>query len=89
MITLDELTAELTRLGVGSHEQGEGKTARELMIEWGKPEQAVMRILREAKDHDLLICVKQPRQAIDGSTRIVPTYSFKVAASPRMKAGKK
>lgn len=83
-ITLDELMAELDRLGVDDSD-GDGKTTRELMELWDMNKDRVLQLLHLASDRGLLIASRKRIVAISGQPTRAPCYRFKRPPEKRTK----
>ena len=78
-ITLEELQAELDRLGAGRQES-QGKTVTELSSEWGMSVHLVRKKLKLTAQHGMLGVSSKLEPRIDGQPQKVPTYWFKKPA---------
>lgn len=87
-ITLDELVAELNRLGVESVEGAEGLTVQEWAEQWGIARSTAQERIRSAVKNALAFTGRARRQAMDGSMRPVPVYRFQLPQKTVKKAKK-
>lgn len=75
-ITIDELMAELNRLGIPDANGDEGSTLRELRDQWGQSQEKTTAIVRRCIAAGLVTPGRAARVAIDGTSRPVPVYRF-------------
>lgn len=84
-IRLDELLAELDRLGVPNDPAGEGHTLGELSEQWSCGRAKALQYLRKCVNAGIVKANKGKRPAIDGVLRPVPCYIFVVPEKKRKK----
>ena len=78
MISLDELQAELKKLGVDAHQQDPAaRTAKEWKEEWKCGLDAARKLLTLAKQHDLGEVSTKQQVRLDDRSGPVPVYRFK------------
>ena len=78
MISLDELQAELKKLGVDAHQQDPAaRTAKEWKEEWKCGLDAARKLLSLAKKHDLVEVSRKQQVRLDDKAGSVPVYRFK------------
>lgn len=87
-ITVDELLAELTRLGVGREPDAEALTLKELMRQWDLKEHAVQKIIDEAIQAGLCKPVKTLKADKFGDKRLTASYKFTLPEKTPAKARK-
>lgn len=85
-ITIDELLAELQKLGVKEDDQTGAMTVKELRKHWNKSDNVVRDILKRAAEADILVISKKIERTIDGRDFPIPAYHFK--ARPKIKVAK-
>jgi hypothetical protein len=83
-ITIDELVAELDRLGVTSDD--EGLTAEEWSRQWGCYVTTARKRIRLAMDHGLVACGRKTIRRLNGQAVLVPCYRITM---PEKKKGKR
>lgn len=89
VITLNEVVAELERLGAFETHNGTGNTVEELCDLWGCSNAKVRSLLRKAQQNNLLVVGKQPRIAINNTRYIATVYSItKPKSTPSTKRKK-
>lgn len=74
-ITLDELMAELDRLGKPK-DSDDGHTAAELSVVWRKGLLTTRRLIGRCIEHGVMVSGRAYRTAIDGTSRTLPVYRF-------------
>lgn len=79
-ITVDELMAELERLGALTHQNAEGHTASEYAEQWNVSEKTARLRIRQAIDAKLMVCGRRTETRIDGRMGHVPVYRLTGAA---------
>jgi hypothetical protein len=90
-ITVDELLTAIKNAGFTGDESDEGKTIGELAAAWRCSEQSAVRLVRQAKDRNILKTGKRLSERIDGGRCRVPVYSFtieKAKASTKRRTAK-
>lgn len=89
-ITIDELMAELQRLGMPENRgNDDGWTVKELMDLWGLGRETVREQIRKGLAAGIVTNGKAYRECIDGMMRRSPVYRFKVAVPVKKPTKKK
>ena len=87
-ITLDELLAEIERLGGVGDENADGQTTAELAAEWGVGRERVRSLLHHAKGLGLLEIGSRVEANLAGKKQRVTVYRIVKPQAPK-KASKK
>jgi hypothetical protein len=84
-ITLDELTSELNRLGVGIADAGKGMTTEEWGEHWGMSASLARQKLKKVAKVAKVIPRQIPRQSFGGQVRTYTVYEIVLPAKSKGK----